>query len=97
MKNAFLHDELAERVYCYQPADFIDGDHPNNVCQLVKFLYGLKQAPRAWFQRLGTRLREIGFAATGSDSSLFVYKHAGDLVYILVYVDNIIITASSDD
>ena len=28
---------------------------------------------------------------------MFIYKHAGDLVYLLVYVDDIIITASSDD
>ena len=54
VKNVFLHDELVERVYCPQPAGFVDGDNPDYVCQLVKSLYGLKQAPRAWFQRLGT-------------------------------------------
>lgn len=56
VKNAFLHGDLAERVYCHQPAGFIDTAHPDHICLLIKFLYGLKQTPRAWFQRLGAHL-----------------------------------------
>jgi histone deacetylase 1/2 len=95
VKNAFLHGDQAERVYCHQPAGFVDKLQPDHVCLLVKSLYGLKQAPRAWFQRLGNYLRSIGFTSTGSDSSLFVYKHGGDMAYLLVYVDDIILIASS--
>jgi hypothetical protein len=95
VKNAFLHGDLAERVYCHQPAGFVDELHPDHVCLLVKSLYGLKQAPRAWFQRLGNYLRSIGFTSTGSDTSLFVYKQGDAMAYLLVYVDDIILTASS--
>jgi len=97
VKNAFLHGDLAERVYCHQPTGFVDADHPDHVCLLIKSLYGLKQAPRAWFQRLGGHLRGMGFIASGSDSSLFIYAHGGHLAYLLVYVDDIILTASSTE
>jgi hypothetical protein len=97
VKNAFLHGDLAERVYCHQPAGFVDAAHPNHVCLLVKSLYGLKQAPRAWFQRLGSHLQGIEFTASGSDSSLFIYAHGGQLAYLLVYVDDIILTTSSTE
>lgn len=95
VKNASLHGDLAKQVYCYQPAGFIDATRLDHVCLLVKSLYGLKQALRAWFQRLGTHLRSLGFAPTGSDSSLFVYKDGDALAYLLVYVDDVILTASS--
>ena len=49
VKNVFLQGNLAERVYCHQPAGFVDKTQPDHVCLLVKSLYGLKQAPRAWF------------------------------------------------
>jgi len=93
VKNAFLHGDLAKRIYYHQPAGFIDSSRPDHVCLLIKSLYGLKQAPRAWFQRLSTHLRGMGFAATCSDSSLFVYSHGAQTAYLLIYVDDIIPTA----
>jgi hypothetical protein len=55
----------------------------------------LKQVPRAWFQRLDTHLRSIGFTAAGAGSSLFIYQRGVDIAYVLVYVDDIILTTSS--
>uniref|UniRef100_A0A2N9HT95 Reverse transcriptase Ty1/copia-type domain-containing protein n=1 Tax=Fagus sylvatica TaxID=28930 RepID=A0A2N9HT95_FAGSY len=68
---------------------------PNHVCKLKKALYGLKQAPRAWFSRLSTRLVELGFHGSLSDTSLFIYKSSIYTMFILTYVDDIIITSSS--
>ncbi|KAJ4757139.1 hypothetical protein LUZ62_067514 [Rhynchospora pubera] len=93
--NAFLHGDLQEKVYMAQPPGFIDASHPDHVCLLTKSLYGLKQAPRAWFQKLSTSLIEIGFVASSYDPSLFIAKHQNHTLFILVYVDDILVTGSS--
>ena len=87
VKNAFLHGNLEETVYCQQPSGFIDSTNPDYVCLLQKSLYGLKQAPRAWNQRFASYICRIGFTATKSDASLFVYKDGDSIAYLLLYVD----------
>jgi len=64
---------------------------------LQRSLYGLKQAPRAWYQRFATFIRHLGFTASASDIFLFVYKEGDRVAYLLLYVDDIILTASSTD
>jgi hypothetical protein len=76
-------------------AGFVDPAHPDHVCRLHKSLYGLKQAPRAWYQRFAAYLSTIGFVASVTDTSLFVLRSAADTAYLLLYVDDIIVTASS--
>jgi hypothetical protein len=96
VKNAFLHGELKETVYMYQPLGFRDSTHPNHVCRLRKSLYGLKQAPRAWYKRFADYASSIGFCQSKCDHSLFIYKQDSNLAYLLLYVDDIILTTSSD-
>jgi hypothetical protein len=95
VKNAFLHGELQERVYCQQPSGIIDNKHPDHVCLLSKSLYGLRQAPRAWYQRFAGHLQQLSFVSTGSDSSLFVLQRGGDMAWLLLYVHDIVLTAST--
>ena len=83
VKNAFLHGHLAETVYCQQPPGFVDPAAPDHVCLLQKSLYGLKQAPRAWYQRFASYIRQLGFVASVSDTSLFVYKEGPSIAYLL--------------
>ena len=77
-----------------QPPRYQHPLYPNHVCKLQRAIYGLKQAPRAWFSRLSTKLLELGFHGSRSDSSLFIYKSKSLTMYILIYVDDIIITSS---
>ena len=73
ISNAFLHGFLKEDVFMIQPPSFVNSDCPNHVCKLHKSLYGLKQAPRAWFERFTSHLLTIGFTASTTDPSLFVF------------------------
>ena len=54
----------------------------------------LKQALKAWFERLSTHLLHLGFQASLADSSLFILRHGKYLVFLLVYVDNIVLNSN---
>jgi hypothetical protein len=97
VQNAFLHGFLEEEVYMHQPPGFTDPKHPDFVCKLNKAIYGLKQAPRAWYARLCSKLIALGFTPSTSDTSLFYFNKDGITVFILVYVDDIIVASSSVD
>lgn len=75
---------------------FQDPIHPGYVCLLKKSLYGLKQTPRAWYQRFVDFIFTLDFSHNKYDHSLFIYRKVNYMAYILLYVDNIILTASSD-
>ncbi|KAD0157053.1 hypothetical protein E3N88_44702 [Mikania micrantha] len=94
VQNAFLHGDLTETVYLSQPPGFVDPQKPDHVCLLHKSLYGLKQAPRAWFNRLSMALIALGFKGSKTDPSLFIYSAHRTLLYMLVYVDDIILTGN---
>jgi hypothetical protein len=97
MKNAFLHNTFNETVFCSQPTGFANLAKPDLVCRLNKSLYGLKQAPRAWYSRLATYLTSLGFIEAKSSTSLFILRRGPDMVYLLLYVDDIILTTSSSE
>lgn len=95
VNNVFLQDTLMEEVYVTQPPGFIEPDRPHHVCRLKKALYGLKQVTRAWYQELKNFLCQTGCHNSTADTSVFIYIHGQDVLYILVYVDDIIVTSSS--
>uniref|UniRef100_A0A2N9EVL6 Integrase catalytic domain-containing protein n=1 Tax=Fagus sylvatica TaxID=28930 RepID=A0A2N9EVL6_FAGSY len=94
VSNAFLHGSLTEEVYMEQPRGFVDPHFPNHVCRLHKALYGLKQAPRAWFTRLRQSLVHLGFVESLVDASLFTFHHSSIHLYVLIYVDDILVTGT---
>ncbi|KAK1693077.1 hypothetical protein QYE76_009774 [Lolium multiflorum] len=48
----------------------------------------------AQYQRIAG-LHQLGFRSTRSDASLFIYRTGNDMAYLLLYVDDIILTAST--
>lgn len=93
VNNAFLNGILDEEVYMQRPPGF-EGSDSFLVYKLHKALYGLKQAPRQWFERLKSGLLNLGIQDSKCDPSLFIYNKSNAVVYLLVYVDDIIITGS---
>nr|XP_040258860.1 uncharacterized mitochondrial protein AtMg00810-like [Aegilops tauschii subsp. strangulata] len=53
------------------------------------------RAPRAWFDCFASFLRTIGFITARSDPSLFVLRQDDQVAYLLLHVDDIVITAST--
>ena len=95
INNAFLQGILTDDVYTIQPPGYVDPKFPTHICKLNKALNGLKQAPRAWYKELRQHLVNLGFKNTISDSSLFTFHNNGVTIYLLVYVDDIIITSNA--
>lgn len=95
VNNAFLQGTLKEEVFMIQPPGFVNKNFPDHVCRLKKALYGLKQAPRAWYTELRVFLLSLGFVNSTADASLFIYKKPEVTLYLLVYVDDIIMTGNS--
>ncbi|PKU60283.1 Retrovirus-related Pol polyprotein from transposon TNT 1-94 [Dendrobium catenatum] len=96
ISNAFLHGKLHDTVFMQQPPGFQDATHPNYVCKLNKALYGLKQSPREWYATLSTHLQQFGFQISSSDPSLLTYNKNNVRLYILIYVDDILLTGNSE-
>ncbi|RVX02837.1 Retrovirus-related Pol polyprotein from transposon TNT 1-94 [Vitis vinifera] len=98
IKNAFLHGDLTKEVYMEQPPGFVAQGESSLVCRLRRSLYGLKQSPRAWFGRFSSVVQEFGMLRSTANHSVFYHHNSlGQCIYLVVYVDDIVITGSDQD
>jgi hypothetical protein len=94
--TAFLNGVLkGVKIYMEQPAHFDDGS--GRVCELLKGLYGLKQASCLWYQTLHEYLERIGFKQCAFDVGLYQRWQDGRVVYVTVYVDDLLIAGKKED
>jgi len=63
----------------------------NKVCRLREALYGLKQAGRQWHRRLNEKLHSLGLRPTNADPCVFSTEQKEKTLFVLVYVDDILI------
>lgn len=75
-----------------QPPGFSDIKFPNYVCKLKKAIYGLRWALRAWYTELTSFLLNLGFKRSIADASLFINNQQSSPMYLIVYVDDIVLT-----
>nr|GEU50868.1 retrotransposon protein, putative, unclassified [Tanacetum cinerariifolium] len=66
----------------------------DNKCSIDFDPYGFT-ALRAWFQRFSSYVIRAAFYHIKADSFLFIFYKGSDTAYLLLYVDDIILTASS--
>ena len=81
-----------------QPPGSIAQRESGLVCRLCRSLYGLKQSPGAWFSRFRSVVQEFDMTRSTSNHSVF-YHHTSSrqCIYLIVYVDDIVITGSDQD
>uniref|UniRef100_A0A2N9H1V0 Integrase catalytic domain-containing protein n=1 Tax=Fagus sylvatica TaxID=28930 RepID=A0A2N9H1V0_FAGSY len=98
VSNAFLHGILKEEVYMSQPQGYI----LTSVLNILIMSAGCtnpsmvsNKAPRAWFERFTGQLLQFGFTASAADSSLFIYRSKTIIAYLLLYVDDIVLTSNT--
>ncbi|CAI7797587.1 unnamed protein product [Closterium sp. NIES-53] len=95
VKTAFLYGVVDEEIYMKRPEGYDDGS--GRVCRLNKAIYGLKQAPRCWYARLVEAFEALGFKVSRCDLSLFMTDGEEEKVFLLVYVDDILLFSPSLD
>ncbi|XP_052725285.1 uncharacterized mitochondrial protein AtMg00810-like [Vigna angularis] len=78
-----------------QPPGFVaQGESSGLVCRLRKSLYGLKQSPRAWFGKFSCVVQQFGMSRSEADHSVFYRHSSAGCIYLIVYVDDIVLTGS---
>ncbi|XP_020680453.1 uncharacterized protein LOC110098081 [Dendrobium catenatum] len=80
-----------------QPKGFEDNLHLDHVCRLHKAIYGLKQAPRQWYNKFTSFLASLGFSHSKADPSLMIYRQDKIQIFLLIYVDDILITGNKQE
>jgi hypothetical protein len=63
----------------------------------VQVLVQAQAATSAWYSQLVAYPTTLGFIEAKSDTSLFIFRRGSDMVYLLLYVDDIILIASSTE
>ncbi len=99
VKGAYLHAPIDSEIYINQPQGYEKEDDKGNrrlVWKLHKSLYGLKQSGRNWHNILHDFLKEEGLVKSNVDPCLFIQERQGEIVILLVWVDDIILAANSD-
>lgn len=86
---------LDEQVYMTQPQGYMDPLPRHFVCCLNKPIYGLKQAFRMWYRRLTDYLLGLRFKGSTVDASLFIRFANGVVLFVLMYVNDILATDSN--
>ena len=94
MKAAFLNGTIEYNIYQQQPHGYTEG--PSNLaCHLRQAQYGLRQAPRQWHARLKQELEALASWSQRLIQVSSIYSGTEDTIYLLVYVDDILIAANS--
>lgn len=74
-----------------QPLGFLNSNS-TLLFKLNKKLYGLKQTQMIWYDKLHQTQVQFYLSSSKCGDSFFVYKHHSITLYVLVYVDDILLT-----
>ena len=91
--TAYLNGELQEDLYMSPPEGILI---QSGYCwKLQCFLYGLKQAGQTWNKTLDRKLGELGFFHLDAETCLYVFQKNGQICFLVVYINNLLLAAST--
>ena len=96
--KAYMNSDIDADIWVYPPKDpdeifFKKG----TVFKLLKALYGLKQAGRLWHRLAEQMLFDLGFKNLTSEPCFFYSVRGNILTFIILYVDDILISSQSPE
>ncbi|CEG39665.1 retrotransposon ty1-copia subclass [Plasmopara halstedii] len=91
--TAFLNSVLTDNAFMETPLG-VNNDQ-GYICQQNKAIYGLKQSTRAWNKRIHCVFVRHCFKNCGADPCVYFKSTNKGLVYVGLYVDDMIIAAST--
>jgi hypothetical protein len=97
IKNAFLNGEFQENevIYMKLPQGLRLTNEKGKVLELLRPIYGLKQSVPPWYTSLWNALsRRLKMELCDVDQAVFHMWKAGDLIVIVVHVDDLTIVTS---
>ena len=95
VSTAYPNGELEEDLYMLPP----DGVsiQPGYCWKLQRSLYELKQAGQTWNKILDRKLGELGFTRLDAETCLYVFRKNGQVCFLVVYVDNLLLAATTQN
>ena len=78
-----------------QPEGLIVAGKENCVCKLKRSLYSLKQSPHQWYKRFDSFVLSHVFKRSKYDSCVYIKIVDGSPIYLLLYIDDMLIAAKS--
>lgn len=98
ISNAFLYGKLVDEVYLEIPDGVeIKNSRADSVFKLNRSLYGLNQAPKAWNDVFNEFVTSVGLKRSEMDECLYYGKIDDAVTYLVVYVDDVLISSASYD
>lgn len=93
VKSAFLNGKFedGECIYMNPPDDLDLGLKQGQALKVIEGMYGFMRAPRIWSETWNSVIRRLGFGRLKSDECFYFIKILSSTVYVLVYVDDVLI------
>lgn len=96
IETAFLNGPLDQELYVRQPKGYERGDK-RPLLRLLRAVYGLRQAARQWILELVKLMDTMGIHQSVADPCLFMKHTDGTRTYLLIYVDDLLLVAQTQD
>nr|KYP55409.1 Retrovirus-related Pol polyprotein from transposon TNT 1-94 [Cajanus cajan] len=95
MPSSVLNNQIPHSIlFPTQPLHPLPPRVFGSTCFVHNHSHGLKQSPRAWFSRFSTVVQQFGMTRSKVDHSVFYRHSTAWCIYLIVYVDDIVLTGS---